>query len=836
MKFLKTVPAIISAVLLAACSDDPVLPENEPAFRPQPGDELLYHDDARTDVYPKLNNEIYLNPPPMMVPAEWRGDSLMEFELSQSPSFDGNSLFRSEPRPWSMANPHQRLDPGCYYWRYRCTAADGSCAGTWSAPIPFIIEGGEDVFVTPTIQRFNEALRSGHPRLVSYLDAGLEAARASVKTHPEYKSLIQRAASALNLETATIERYYQTKAATEELNNNVNYLYQAYYLTLDEVYAEKLLDIIRALIMRPATDDELFKADSNFQPTNIAQCYARIYDLLFERLSRGERNAAEQFMHRIVQRLAKIHVGKRESVLFETHFWQHNMMVLFQCAYMLHDKEPYRELAVEVLDYCYEMWVTRAPGTGYNRDGVWHNSSAYFNTNVETLHYMPLILGNITGADFLAHPWYKAAGRALLYTWPAASASCGFGDGSTDADKPGRIRIAFADFLARHTGDEYAGWYAAKNESSLRTDFLLRLERMVNAYAYSSAKPDRLERLLWYKDCGEVVMHSDLAEGESNLSLSFRSSRYGNTNHMYANQNAFNLLYKGEPVFYNTGYYTKYGTPHHLTDSRHSRAHNTILVNGIGQSFTTEAWGHVRRAASTDRIAYSLGDASYAYADTSHMEAWVRNIAAAGLKQTPEYGFGKTPLTKYLRHCVMLGNDIALIYDEVEASEPAEFRWMLNSPSAITLDRSTGYIGKDHSGKGFMADARLFSSDALEMSVTDQFINSPGNPSVYPDQWHFSANTPKVAATRFIFVARIRPSGAEPAAIAMNGNCLEIDGWQVEAEMDSSRPAALRITDADGSSLIYESGTGMTTLSGTDSGHHVEIIASDYLPKHSRTI
>lgn len=827
---------LASLVLVSACADDPVVPAPVPGTEPQPGDELLYHENERSDVYPKLNNEVYLNPPPMLVPTDWRGDSLTQFEVSRSVDFK-QTVFLSDPRPWSMASPHRRLEPGRWYWRYRCHTADGQTVGEWHAAIPFDVPADAPEYVTPTIERFNEGLKSGHPRLESFLDNRLEGARATVASHPEYKSMLNRAKTAMAFDTSDIGGYYASKDGTTALNNAVNYLYQAYYLTQDERYAGKLLEILRQMILRQPTDAELWKAASNFQPTHIAQCWARIYDLLFDRLQQGERHACEEFLGRFTEKMIQLHLGKREGQIFETHFWQHNMLVAFQCAYMLHDKMPYRDRALLLLDYFYELWVTRAPGTGFNRDGVWHNSSSYFNTNVETLHYMPLILGEITGADFMGHPWYANAGKALPYTWPAGSVSCGFGDGSTDADAPGRVRVAFADFLARHTGDAFAGWYASECQGDLRSDFLLRLERMVNSAGYSGAVPDRMEKLIWYKDAGEVAMHSDLADIDNNLSLSFRSSRYGCVNHTYANQNAFNIAYRGADVFRNTGYYIKYGTPHHLMDYRHTRAHNTILVNGIGQSFDNAAYGNVVRAAESDNIVYCLGDASHAYADTSYVDAWVRNIAAAGLRQTPEFGFGKTPLTKFLRHCVMLPPSIALIYDEIEASGPVKIDWLLNSTEKFSVNPANCAITKENRSKGFAADARLFASAPLTPSLTDEFLVSPGPESQYPKQWHFAARAPAASAQRFLFIVCVRELSDAPVSISATSGVAELDGWRVEANLDPSTPAALTLTNAEnGAKLEYRSGTGFTRITDKVYGKPAVVETDDYLPKHTRSI
>lgn len=827
---------LASLLMLTACADETVEPVPAPVPGPVPGDELLYHEDERSGVYPKLNNEVYLNPPPLLVSADMRRDSLMQFEVSATPDF-ASPVFKSEPHPWSMASPHRRLEPGRWYWRYRCHTADGKIVGPWHEATPFIVPADAPEFVTPTLQRFNDGLKSGHPRLESYLEGRLEGARASVASHPEYRSLIGRAQTGLALDISDISRYYASKSDTERLHNAVNFLYQAYYLTKDERYADKMHQIMMQMILRTPTDTELWGADSNFQPTNIAQSLAWIYDSLFDRLQPGERSACEEFLARIVRRLSQIHMGKREGQIFETHFWQHNMLVAFQCAYLLHDKLPYRDEALQWLDYCYEIWVTRAPGTGFNRDGVWHNSASYLNTNAETLCYMPLILGDITGGDFLSHPWYQNAGKALAYTWPAGSRSCGFGDGSNEGDSPGRIRIALADFLARHIGDEYAGWYAAECRSDLLTDFEFRLERIVNSMGYSTARPENIDKFIWYKDAGEAVMHSDLADTSGNLSLSFRSSRYGCVNHTYANQNAFNLVYRGADVFRNTGYYLKYGSAHHIMDSRHTRAHNTILVNGVGQAFANEAYGNIVRGAETDNIVYCLGDASHAYSDISHHSSWVKNLAAAGIEQTPEFGFGKTPLTRYLRHCVMLPPSTVLIYDEIEASEPVSIDWLLNSPERISVDPGSCTVTKTNASKNFAADARLFSSQPLSVSLTDEFMVSPGPESQYPRQWHFAARTPAAPSQRFLFIARVRNLSDLPAAISAPGGVAETDGWTIEANLDPATPAALTISNPSaGARLEYRAGTGYTRLTDKVKGKPAVINAADYLTKHTRSL
>ena len=110
--------------------------------------------------------------------------------------------------------------------------------------------------------------------------------------------------------------------------------------------------------------------------------------------------------------------------------------------------------------------------------------------------------------------------------------------------------------------------------------------------------------MVWYKDAGEVAMHSAPEDTGKDLALSFRSSTFGSGSHTTASQNAFNLLYKGVDVYRSTGYYQNFSDAHNLMSYRHTRAHNSLLVNGIGQPYSTEGYGSVTRAMGGQHISY----------------------------------------------------------------------------------------------------------------------------------------------------------------------------------------------------------------------------------------
>ena len=210
--------------------------------------------------------------------------------------------------------------------RHRCRRRGTA----WSETYRFTVTDDLPRFVTPVAERFFYNLPVGHPRLYAYLDQQAEAARGTLSTHPEYKSLKSRANTVLRQDFTGIATFYRDKTSTENLNNYTNYLFQAYYLTCEENYADKMLEILSRMIACPPTDSQLFA--SNFITTNIALAYIRIYDLLYDRLPDDQRTATEEMLMKISRYCYKAHLGSQENNLYDSHFWQQNMRVLFQTA------------------------------------------------------------------------------------------------------------------------------------------------------------------------------------------------------------------------------------------------------------------------------------------------------------------------------------------------------------------------------------------------------------------------------------------------------------------------------------------------------------------------
>ena len=793
--------------LFCSCTSDS-LPEPDSTQPETPaGIPDAYQDKIRTQPYPKGDNELYLNPAPLIVPQAMKTGERLQFSLSRTEDFNSSETLLSEPQEWCMYNLHRRLEVGTWYWRFRSTNLNGTMPGEWSAIYRFEVKNDTPEFVTPSFQTFLANAPRLHPRIYCFLDDRIEGARNRVTSHPEYKELQSRASLALNAEYTGMTDLY---SRAEELRQHATYLYQAYHLTQKEIYAEKLRQLLEALIVAPPADGQLFA--SNFTASNITWCLVAAYDLLYNNLSASDRTAAEELMMRVARYYYKVNCGFQENHLFDNHFWQQNMRVLFQVALSLYDKPTYSSEVLPMMEYYYELWTARAPASGFNRDGIWHNGTGYFSANILTLAYMPSLLSFISQYDFLSHPWYQNVGRSLVYTCPPGSKSNGFGDSSEKGSEPNRLIAAFADYLACETGNSYAGWYAGECRDLLRRDYELRLYRMCTDQDYNTTFPAGADKMVWYKDAGEVAMHSAPEDTERDLALSFRSSTFGSGSHTTASQNAFNLLYKGVDVYRSTGYYQNFSDAHNLMSYRHTRAHNSLLVNGIGQPYSTEGYGSVMRAMGGQHISYCLGDASHAYRGISNDPMWVGYFKQAGIEQTPENGFGATPLTKYRRHVLMLHTHTVIVYDELEASEAVRWEWLLHSPTEFKIDAVKKTLSTDNKAKGWVAVTQLFGGHVFTLSQTDRFVVPPAiTGAEYPNQWHLTARVDGCSATRFLAIIQV---GDEAVSIInRDGDTFNVGDWTIKAVLDASKAPELTVNHRT-EQAVFSYGTDNPALNG----------------------
>lgn len=769
MKIKLAIIAVLSTILIPVYANNPL----------------------RTVPYPQQDNIIYLNPAPLLVPLSMKQSDFLQFNLSQNKSFKGENDILSKPLPWCMFNPHQILNTGTWYWRFRSVSKSGE-EMQWSQTYSFTVEETTPKFATPPFEVFLKNIPTEYPRIYCFLNEHLEEARKNVRSNPEFEAMIEDSRRALSMDFSTDTQPYKHIFTMSE---NCDNLYTAYLMLQNEVYAEKMVANVRCLLGQEPTKAFI---GNDFNAGELVYLLACTYENCVDRFTEQERKQIEKI---IMNTLSSYYdgrmLGHEENMFFDEHTWQFTIRRFLQASLVLYDKYP---AAKEYMEYYYELWNTRGPATGFNRDGVWHNGANYFSANAVSLCYLPTLFSYLTGTDFLQHPWYKNAGIGTMYSWLPGALSAGFGDGHEKRNgKPLRIRSAFADFLARTTGDPYAAWYSSVNDR-YKTEFETRLYRL----ACGKQRPATCElpadapKAVWFRDCGEMIANSNLKDLDKNVSLSFHSSPFGSGNHTHSNQNAFNLHYGGEAVYHAVGHYMSFSDMHNLLSYRNTRAYNTMLINGIGQPFTTDANGYIVRMFNGDHISYALGDASNAYCGVSNVRLWKNSFEKYHLTQSPENGFGETPLKKFRRHIFLLHPNKVVIYDELEAKENVRWDWLLHSPVKFDIDEATSTLTTVNKEKHFSSVARLFSEQESNITQTDKYAAPPNEALAqrgedFTAPWSLTASFGSSKANRILTIIQVEADGTYAVEISKDGNKFQCGEWTIEAELNAKRPASLYI-------------------------------------------
>lgn len=748
------------------------------------------------------------NPPVFCWPATRGPNIRYAIRIARDSLFRGKDVYGEEAIPWTLYHPHRALQAGVWYWQYRQEGRP------WSPVMSFRIEAAAAAAaVPPPADSFLAAIPATHPRVL--LDAArLPAFRQNSQGSQEAEAILRDAEAALRKPIprepkmplpGKAEGYRAFKLADADSKHLgfgalavVETLCQAYLLDGNHAYAERALRWGQEIA---AWDPEGFSGYSDFGDAGCMLAMALVYDTFYEQLDSVSNLRLRRAIQKRAGRCYAAWINDIDAKVLSNHVWQYLLHFFMQTALAVQGDVPEADAW---LRYGYTLWLGRAPVLG-GKEGGWLEGASYFTINMETLLDIPAMIKRYTGYDFIRqHPWYAANPYWMMYCFPAGSYSDGFGDNVENKSSPGPDYLAYADALSRLTGNRVAATYArqiAQREGrKLGKTKMLRWFRLqyLRELPRPAPLPDSaLPKDIILRDIGVVSMHSDPAHPARDLMVTMRSSPYGAYGHMLADQNTFNILYGGKPVFYMSGHKIAMSDPHRLGWYKATIGHNGILIDGRGQTFDPEGWGWLPRFLSGERLSYVAGDASMAY---------------GGRKNT---GSG---LRRFRRHLLLIRPNMVLVYDDLEADHAAQWSYWLHSPDHLTLDSASGRLLVPTARAS--AQAWLFSASPLGRSITDTFtvpaINWRGaSDVVLSKQWHFRAQTEAAEKMRFLTLIRIDQGGDSTwAPIPSGQGRWTLGGWTVEAELNPSRPPLLKVSSKDGLTLFSSNGDDLRA------GHH----------------
>lgn len=766
---------------------------------------------------------------------------LYKGRLSRDPDFKGATTITSGAREWCFFNPHQKLSAGIWYWQY-ATISGLNETEKWSEPIRFEVTGNERDFVIPSFEALKQKIKPEHPRILcSKNQIGKlpfpsdeterflqKVNKIKGKKFPETllysdQKIIQKKKEELS--EADLKRFIakRTKEIYRGYRKTFEQFLKAYLITGDTSYLNEGLRWYAYLKKQYhyIIDSGYY---NDFTEGFFLSASTLLFDVAYDFISEDDRIYIQNMLVESQNKSFHHILHRGEHFALDSHLWQHHFRGFFITSLALLHHVPEAE---KWLNYVYEVWSMRAP-VGSQNDGGWASGNGYLDANKESLITMPVILSRLTGINYFDHPWYQNTASYLTYTSPAGHVAGSFGD---NADIKRENNMDFVRAITNITNDPYGKMYSAlgsqlghpqsrgirepKDEES-RLPMSLFEDGNLYWYMYQplplQKQPREVvikpERARCFRDVGVVAMHSDLTNPDKNLMVSFRSSPYGVTGHAHACQNAFNIQYMGEPLFFRTGYYSSFIDPHSVLSYRHTRAHNTILADGLGQPFTPSSYGWIARFLSGDRISYALGDASEAYNGTLFRDLYIKRFKKWDIDASKDNGFGDPGIEIFRRHISMLEDNIIVIYDELEAQHPVSWSWLVHSRDTLSVEQNEYYTNNGR-GKG---RCLVFGQHIATNSVTDQFFSPAvdwlGNGSKrdikYVNHWHGSTQTSKQQKQRFLAIIQVTPNGTSfPEPLIEGEGRININGWEISAQLDASKPAMLVLKKEKTGAISY---------------------------------
>ena len=455
-----------------------------------------------------------------------------------------------------------------------------------------------------------------------------------------------------------------------------------------------------------------------------------------------------------------------------------------------------------------ERFLAQAfPGYG-GADGGWGQGFGYVYS-----HYFQRIAHLFrvaTGADHFDRPWGRNNGRHFLYFRPPWSTCTSFGDASYSTHPA--LNRQIMGMYGRVYGDPVYRWYAEQVEDgdAPGRDPLAELSaRLTWPEPPAATPPHGLPRSIHFADTGWVALHSDLTSREANVMLCFKSSRFGSFSHSHADQNSFVLEAFGRPLLIDSGFYPWYGSPHDLAWTRHTRAHNAVLVDDRGQAvWRQDASGRIIAFAIGPDYDYCAGDATAAYG----LESFEHTHRPLPLLERSAAELG---VERAIRHVIFLRPAVFVVIDDVVTREPRPVQLAFHAPVPFEVPApSEAPAGADRGVTATVANppalARLAlcaepGAAAARLARTDRFPVDPerSHETEYPPQWHLSAAFDAAGRDRLLVtVIQIGRDGdaLPPVRVEHHGSAAGIDGQRVVAVNVDGHTAALRV-NGFGSSL-----------------------------------
>ncbi len=649
---------------------------------------------------------------------------------------DGRVIFEKRTHR-AAATPEFLLPVGDYTW-------DVTYMGESRGVQTFTVPADAIEFIRPTAEEIFAGIPAGHPRLL-FTPAEIPGI---VATHQKELRVLRR-----NIEQAYRDglpeppRYHRDPDALpyreyfgryrDYCDRNLVALALGYTLLGDEkagAFARELFLTIcdwntegPCSLCGPFIGDEIGLSN--------ARCLPIVYDMLWPLLSDEEKRFAATVVaayasqcERLLERLDFIanpgssHAGRQPAYLGNA------AMVLADSGVL-----P-KEVCMRWLTFATDVYGGIFPYYG-TPDGGWAEGTFYASSY--TKWYLPFFsaVERYTGKSYLSRPFYRNLASFFVHFADPAKENHPFCDGywchPTDAEWPGFFAQDPLGIYARRYGSAIAKKMQAEvPEPELYLLHLLDVF-LPDGTDTGAAELPVEKALAVFPEAGFAAMHTDLDHPEKDITCLIHATKFGGGSHRHADQGSFALFAGPDAMITPSGYFGRgYGTDHHIRWTNTTKAHNCLLIDGVGQP-------------------------SQHYIAAGHITDW-RTDGDGKFVET-ELNEAYPMLTGYKRTFRLSGNTLT-VTDMLTAEEPVSVTYCLHALSLPTSDGDVAHVVRN--GKALVIEP--LEGELAGLCIRDEYdvpLNE-GVPEPYqvemPQQYHMYWQTPAKKEHRIVVRYTIR--------------------------------------------------------------------------------
>lgn len=691
---------------------------------------------GRNKPYSPADGEtVRLNPPPFLWLPSGR-EVTYRLQIARNDRFEGRDVISLEGLEWCAEMLTRPLEPGIWYWRYGVDRPGLPTA--WSRARRFEVARdaspwvypGRDAFTVPTarprlfvhagrLAELRERARSGDLKSIA------DALVRSIQRHigeplvPEPKHLT---GTGQTRSAQYLEVFVTTRPPMDAMERAA----LAYLLTGDRACGDEAKRrILHFFSWNPKGSTSV---SHNDEPAMwIMMRGVRAYDWTYDLFTPEEQEKIEAVMR---VRAADFYEHLRRRPFENNPYESHSGRIIGFLGEAALAFLPEWPEARKWLDYVTKIYWGVYPAWGKD-DGGWNEGPGYWSAYMTFALHFVVALREATGIDLSQRPFFRSTPYYLLYLTPPYSNMSPFGDGTQfRPSQPAGLMYQFSSLLR----DPAIRWYSDALGRGASSDIL---GIVLKDDSLKGMPPVHLPQARHFEGVGLVCLHTQLINGEENVLFAMRSSPYGAVSHGHNDQNTFVLEAFGEPLAIASGYYPRYGSPHHDQWTRQTKAKCGITFDGgQGQDRGWHAKGAITAFVHGEGFDFVSGDA------------------------TPAYG-GR--LTRAVREVIHVRPGIIVIRDDLASAEPRRYEYWLHALDEMKVDAAARTVTTTRPKATLRT--RFLHPEGLVFTQDNKYEPAPeGRPdrTSYSSTWYVTATTREPAqATEFLSVLLPAKAGQE---------------------------------------------------------------------------